>query len=192
MPGSSSLKHSSYSRPPGAVTWVSPEMYRMRSSSDKTWNRPLSITVANRWSQSPSVKASFTWNSTARKANDDCLAELRWLYDRHDLEHARQDLAVWLNKWQSKHPKLCNWVEANIEAITHENVHHTPCRKVGRSRSDVFDRTRLRKSDRKGLCRRPEISFRPRVSSRAASQAHERDRPTSRLEARSRPSFRIT
>jgi putative transposase len=50
-----------------------------------------------------------------RKANDDCLVELRWLYDRHDLEQARRDLAVWLSKWQAKHPKLCNWVEANIE-----------------------------------------------------------------------------
>jgi putative transposase len=50
-----------------------------------------------------------------RKANDDCLVELRWLYDRHDLEQARQDLAVWLTKWQSKYPKLCDWVEANIE-----------------------------------------------------------------------------
>jgi putative transposase len=50
-----------------------------------------------------------------RKANDDCLVELRWLYDRYDLEQARQDLAVWLNKWQGKYPKLCDWVEANIE-----------------------------------------------------------------------------
>jgi len=50
-----------------------------------------------------------------RKANDDCLVELRWLYDRHDLEQARQDLAVWLNKWQAKYPKLCDWVEANLE-----------------------------------------------------------------------------
>lgn len=50
-----------------------------------------------------------------RKANDDCLVELRWLYDRHDVEQARQDLALWLAKWQSKYPKLCNWVEANIE-----------------------------------------------------------------------------
>jgi putative transposase len=50
-----------------------------------------------------------------RKAHDDCLVELRWLYDRHDLEQARQDLAVWLQKWQSKYAKLCNWVEANIE-----------------------------------------------------------------------------
>jgi putative transposase len=50
-----------------------------------------------------------------RKANDDCLVELRWLYDRHDIEQARQDLAVWLNKWQGKYAKLCDWVEANIE-----------------------------------------------------------------------------
>ena len=50
-----------------------------------------------------------------RKASDDCLVELRWLYDRHELEQARQDLAVWLAKWQAKYPKLCNWVEANIE-----------------------------------------------------------------------------
>jgi putative transposase len=50
-----------------------------------------------------------------RKANDDCLVELRWLYDRHELEQARQDLAVWLTKWQGKYPKLCDWVEANIE-----------------------------------------------------------------------------
>jgi putative transposase len=50
-----------------------------------------------------------------RKAHDDCLVELRWLYDRHDLEQARQDLAVWLKKWQAKYAKLCDWVEANIE-----------------------------------------------------------------------------
>jgi len=50
-----------------------------------------------------------------RKANDDCLVELRWLYDRHELEQARQDLAAWLGKWQAKYPKMCSWVEANIE-----------------------------------------------------------------------------
>jgi len=50
-----------------------------------------------------------------RKANDDCLVELRWLYDRHDIEQAREDLGKWLNKWQGKYAKLCDWVEANIE-----------------------------------------------------------------------------
>ncbi len=50
-----------------------------------------------------------------RKADDDCLQELRWMYDRRDLKEARQDLAAWLGKWQSRYPKLCDWVEENIE-----------------------------------------------------------------------------
>jgi transposase-like protein len=50
-----------------------------------------------------------------RKAHDDCLVELRWLYDRRDLEEARRDLAAWLARWQQRYPKLCEWVEANIE-----------------------------------------------------------------------------
>ena len=50
-----------------------------------------------------------------RKADDDCKLELRWIYDRHDIEEARRDLARWLEKWGGKYPKLCNWVEANIE-----------------------------------------------------------------------------
>ena len=50
-----------------------------------------------------------------RKADDDCLQELRWLYDRRELAEARQDLARWLGKWQTKYPKLCDWVEENIE-----------------------------------------------------------------------------
>lgn len=50
-----------------------------------------------------------------RKADDDCLKELRWLYDRRDLCEARRDLAAWLEKWQTRYPKLCAWVEENIE-----------------------------------------------------------------------------
>jgi len=50
-----------------------------------------------------------------RKADDDCLMELRWLYDRRSLEEAGRDLAAWINKWQARYPKLCNWVEENIE-----------------------------------------------------------------------------
>ena len=51
-----------------------------------------------------------------RKGDDDCLTELRWLYDRRDLEEARRDLALWLGKWSSRYPKLCSWVEDNIES----------------------------------------------------------------------------
>jgi putative transposase len=50
-----------------------------------------------------------------RKANDDCLTELRWLYDRRNLDEARRDLAAWLGKWTARYPKLCSWVEENIE-----------------------------------------------------------------------------
>jgi putative transposase len=50
-----------------------------------------------------------------RKANDDCLMELRWLYDRRNVEEARRDLAAWLSKWAQRYPKLCVWVEENIE-----------------------------------------------------------------------------
>ena len=50
-----------------------------------------------------------------RKADDDCLKELRWMYDRRSLEEAHKDLAAWLTKWQTTYPKLCDWVEENIE-----------------------------------------------------------------------------
>lgn len=50
-----------------------------------------------------------------RKADDDCLMELRWIYDRHDVAEARRDLARWLEKWGDKYAKLCDWVETNIE-----------------------------------------------------------------------------
>lgn len=50
-----------------------------------------------------------------RRRDDDCLRELRWLYDRRDATEARRDLSSWLLKWQDKYPKLCDWVETNIE-----------------------------------------------------------------------------
>jgi len=50
-----------------------------------------------------------------RKADDDCLQELRWIYDRRDGQEARQDLATWLAKWGKRYAKLCAWVEENIE-----------------------------------------------------------------------------
>ena len=54
-----------------------------------------------------------------RKADDDCLQELRWIYDRRDLQEANRDLAAWITKWQGKYPKLVDWVEGNIiETLT--------------------------------------------------------------------------
>ena len=37
-----------------------------------------------------------------RKADDDCLQELRWIYDRRDIQEAQQDLSAWIGKWQGK------------------------------------------------------------------------------------------
>jgi putative transposase len=54
-----------------------------------------------------------------RKASDDCLQELRWLYDRRNLAEAQKDLSAWLARWQKTYPKLCDWVEENIaETLT--------------------------------------------------------------------------
>jgi putative transposase len=50
-----------------------------------------------------------------RKADDDCLQELRWIYDRRDVQEAGRDLAAWLLKWGKRYAKLCAWVEENIE-----------------------------------------------------------------------------
>ena len=49
-----------------------------------------------------------------RKADDDCLQELRWLYARRNGAEAQHDLAAWLSRWQRKYPKLTDWVEENI------------------------------------------------------------------------------
>ncbi len=54
-----------------------------------------------------------------RKADDDCLQELRWIYDRRDIQEAHRDLAAWIGKWQGKYPKLVDWAEGNIgETLT--------------------------------------------------------------------------
>ncbi len=50
-----------------------------------------------------------------RKHGDDCLQELRWLYDRRDLTEAKADLAAWLSKWSARYPRLTTWVEETIE-----------------------------------------------------------------------------
>ena len=49
-----------------------------------------------------------------RKGGEECLTELRWLYDRRDLAEAQRDLDAWLLKWAPKYAKLCTWVEENI------------------------------------------------------------------------------
>ena len=49
-----------------------------------------------------------------RKAVDDCLQELRWLYDLWHLAEAQKEQAHSQERWGQKYPKLCAWVEENI------------------------------------------------------------------------------
>ena len=54
-----------------------------------------------------------------RKADDDCLQELRWIYDRRDLKEAQADLAAWLKRWERRYPRLTDWAEEAIgETLT--------------------------------------------------------------------------
>jgi len=46
--------------------------------------------------------------------DDDCLMELRWFYDRRDIEEVGRDIAQWVTKWQGKYPKLVAWVEEKL------------------------------------------------------------------------------
>jgi putative transposase len=50
-----------------------------------------------------------------RKHGDDCLQELRWLYDRRDLAEAKADSAVWLSQWSARYPRLTTWAKEAIE-----------------------------------------------------------------------------
>ena len=50
-----------------------------------------------------------------READDDCLQELRWIYDRRELAEAKADLAAWLRKWSPRYDRLTLWVEENVE-----------------------------------------------------------------------------
>ena len=49
-----------------------------------------------------------------RKAVHDCRQDLRWLYARRNLSEAQKDLTQWLERWGTRYPKLCEWVEENI------------------------------------------------------------------------------
>lgn len=85
-----------------------------------------------------------------RRSDDGCLQELRWLYDRRNLDEARHDLAAWLGRWQGKYPKLCDWAEANIEEtfafyrlpVTHHK-HLKSTNMLERQNEEIKRRTRV-------------------------------------------------
>lgn len=50
-----------------------------------------------------------------QKADEECLQELRWIYDRRNLLEARRDLSNWIERWGNRYGKLADWVEEEIE-----------------------------------------------------------------------------
>src|SRR6201993_2021388 len=50
-----------------------------------------------------------------RKVNDDCLLELRWMYDRRDLAEVRRDPRGLARQMGRQIPRLTGWVEENTE-----------------------------------------------------------------------------
>ncbi len=85
-----------------------------------------------------------------RKADDDCLQELCWLYDRRDLDEVQRDLAAWLTTWSTKYPKLTNWVEDHIgETLTFYRLppaHHNHLKSTNmraRLNEEIKRRTRV-------------------------------------------------
>lgn len=58
-----------------------------------------------------------------RKADNDCLQEPRWLYDRRNIQDCNRDLAAWIGKRQTKDPKLVTRAESNIgETLTFDRL----------------------------------------------------------------------
>ncbi len=81
-----------------------------------------------------------------RKVKDDCLTELGWLYDRHDRKEAERDLAGWLQRWESRHPQLCTWVEENIQetftfyCLPHQHRKHLKSTNMLERQNEEFKR----------------------------------------------------
>ena len=58
------------------------------------------------------------------RSDDECLQELRRIYDRPSIKEARADLAAWLATWQASQPKLCDWVEETFAFLLLPRQHH--------------------------------------------------------------------
>ena len=54
-----------------------------------------------------------------RKCNDNCLVELKFIYEQRSIQDAHRELKAWVSKWADIHPKLVAWTEENIfETLT--------------------------------------------------------------------------
>lgn len=85
-----------------------------------------------------------------RKRDDDCRKEPGWLCARRNGKEARADLKAWIERWQSRDPKLVAFLEENIEETLsyfslpqahHKNMKSTPM--LERFNEEIRRRTRV-------------------------------------------------
>lgn len=108
------------------------------------------VLTAARWQRCYVHFMRNTLDYLPRKGDDDYLTELRWIYQRKNIEEARKDLKQWLDKWQKKYSKLCDWVENNIEETltfyNHPREHHRHLKStnlIERLNQEIKRRTRV-------------------------------------------------
>ena len=97
------------------------------------------------------------------KRDEDCLMELRRLYDPHSAAEARAGLAAWLERRRAKYPKLTAWAEENTgETFAFHSLpgrhrrHLKPANMPGRVNQEIRRRARIiRVFPNAGSCLRP-------------------------------------
>jgi putative transposase len=72
-----------------------------------------------------------TLDHLPRKPADDCLQELRWIYDPRELVEVRRDIAAYLAKWQAKHDSTTFVI--NVVTSTSSPPTHRPVKTVARA-----------------------------------------------------------
>ncbi len=74
-----------------------------------------------------------------RKCNDNCLAELKFIYEQRSIGDAHKEFKAWVDKWADIHPKLICWAEENIfETLTFYRF--PPAHRVHLRSSNVLER----------------------------------------------------
>lgn len=74
-----------------------------------------------------------------RKCNDNCLDELKSIYNQRSIEDAHREFKAWVDKWADEHPKLVTWAEENIfETLTFYRF--PPSHRVHLRSSNVLER----------------------------------------------------
>lgn len=85
-----------------------------------------------------------------KTAEEACLKELQELYDRHTLKDAEESLSRWVDRWQTRYPRFCDWVQGSIGEtftfLTLPRAHHRSMKSsnvLERLNEEIKRRTRV-------------------------------------------------